>query len=91
MPLFPSYFFYKEIGIYSTAVCFIPSTEDFKWVMNFHFHDTCSEYSKSPLLLFTLPGYVAILTELSSFSLFSPGWYVVKGMGICHLILCSLQ
>ena len=37
--------FYKDIGTYIIAVCFIPFTEDLKWVMNFNFHDTCTEYS----------------------------------------------
>jgi len=57
MPLLASSFFYKETGIYIIAVCFIQSTEDLNWVMNFHFHDTCFR-----LLLFILP---AILTKLS--------------------------
>jgi hypothetical protein len=35
MPLLPSNFFYKEIGIYITGVCFVPSAEDLKQVIGF--------------------------------------------------------
>jgi len=38
-------FFYKAIGIYVVAVCFIPPTEDLNCVISFHFHDTCCKHS----------------------------------------------
>jgi hypothetical protein len=69
-------FFCKATQIYVIAVCFIPATEDLNWVMNFHFHDTCSEHS----------------IQLCSFSLCQdttyPEWIVMAFFKLSRIVRC---
>ena len=91
MPLLPSNFFYKEIGIYIIALCFIPSTEDLKWVTEFSFTWHLLWIFILPLLLFTLPGYCLSWLNCHNFphsvqdGTFSRPWAFV----IWHCVVCS--